>query len=188
MRSSDKTKWQACMRETDADRSWQAGHGEPWTSKRDEQGRDRRKAFLSWFLPFTVNLEDLQMHVLAHSSERANSESKGDASKKVETQKRKHRVHAYFSKKKKNKREKSASRRVWWLDNSKAHKVLNEGREPRNNHRYAIKIQILATRWNPCWTKTSQETEKDFQKIAETVAWRQNLFIQTIYQNVASIV
>ena len=27
------------MRETDADRSWQAGHGEPWTSKRDEQGR-----------------------------------------------------------------------------------------------------------------------------------------------------
>ena len=82
MRSSDNTKWQACMRETDADRSWQAGHGEPWTSKRDEQGRDRRKAFLSWFLPFTVNLEDLQMHVLAHSSERANSESTGDASKK----------------------------------------------------------------------------------------------------------
>ena len=27
------------MRETDADRSRQAGHGEPWTSKRDEQGR-----------------------------------------------------------------------------------------------------------------------------------------------------
>ena len=187
MRSSDNTKWQACMRETDADRSWQAGHGEPWTSKRDEQGRDRRKAFLSWFLPFTVNLEDLQMHVLAHSSERANSESTGDASKKWR-HKNGSKVFMLTSAKKKNKRENSASWKVWWLDNSKAHKVLNEGREPRNNHRHAIKIQILATRWNPCWTKTSQETENNFQKIAETVAWRQNLFIQTIYQNVASIV
>ena len=30
------------------------------------------------------------------------------------------------------------------------HKVLNEGRESRNNHRYAVVAQVLATQWNPC--------------------------------------
>ena len=34
-----------------------------------------------WLQPFTVNLEDLGAHVLAHSSERANSDSEGEASK-----------------------------------------------------------------------------------------------------------
>ena len=33
IRSSHDSKWQACMRETDAARSWQAGHGKPWTIK-----------------------------------------------------------------------------------------------------------------------------------------------------------
>ena len=50
-----------------------------------------------WLHPFTVNPEDLEEHVLAHSSERANSDSEGDASKE-ETQKRKHSIHAYFRK------------------------------------------------------------------------------------------
>ena len=31
-------------------------------------------------LPFTVKIEDLEAHVLAQSSERANSDSEGDAS------------------------------------------------------------------------------------------------------------
>ena len=39
-----------------------------------------------WLQPLTVNLEDLEAHVLAHSSERANSDSEGDVSK-VERQK-----------------------------------------------------------------------------------------------------
>ena len=34
-----------------------------------------------WLQPFTDNLEDLEAHVLAHSSERENSDSGGDASK-----------------------------------------------------------------------------------------------------------
>ena len=37
------------------------------------------------------------------------------------------------------------------------HKVLSEGCESRNNHRYAIVVQNLAT--YPCKTKTSQETK-----------------------------
>ena len=44
------------------------------------------------------------------------------------------------------------------------HKILNEGRESRNNHRYAVVVQVLATQWNPCQTKTSQETEKNLRK------------------------
>ena len=43
------------------------------------------------------------------------------------------------------------------------HKVLSEGCESRNNHRYAIVVQDLATQWiqsYPCKTKTSQEKKK----------------------------
>ena len=50
------------------------------------------------------------------------------------------------------------------------HKVLGENCESRNNHRYAIVVQDLATQWiqsYPCKTKTSQETLKIFQKFLE---------------------
>ena len=50
------------------------------------------------------------------------------------------------------------------------HKVLNEGCESRKNHRYAIVVQDLATQWiqsYPCRTKTSQETQRSFQKFSE---------------------
>ena len=46
------------------------------------------------------------------------------------------------------------------------HKVLREGCESRNNHRYAIVAQDLAPQriqFYPCKTKTSQETEKSLQ-------------------------
>ena len=50
------------------------------------------------------------------------------------------------------------------------HKVLNEGSEPRNNHRYAVVVQDLATQWiksYPCQTKNLQETEKSLRKFVE---------------------
>ena len=50
------------------------------------------------------------------------------------------------------------------------HKVLNEEGESRNNHRYAVVAQDLASRWiqsYPCKTKTSQETEKSVRKFLE---------------------
>ena len=46
------------------------------------------------------------------------------------------------------------------------HKVLSEGCESRNDHRYAVVAQDLATQWlqsYPCKTKTSQETQKSLQ-------------------------
>ena len=42
------------------------------------------------------------------------------------------------------------------------HKILSEGCESRNNHRYAIVVQDLATQWIqsfPCKTKTSHPEE-----------------------------
>ena len=50
------------------------------------------------------------------------------------------------------------------------HKVLSESCESRNNHRYAIVVQDLATHWiqaYPCETKTSQETQRSLQKFLE---------------------
>ena len=50
------------------------------------------------------------------------------------------------------------------------HKVLSEGCESRNNHRYAVVVQDLATQWiqsYPCKTKTSEETQKSLQKFVE---------------------
>ena len=50
------------------------------------------------------------------------------------------------------------------------HKVLSEGCESRNNHRYAVVVQDLATQWMqsyPCKTTTSQETQRSLQKFLE---------------------
>ena len=50
------------------------------------------------------------------------------------------------------------------------HKVLSEGCESRNKHRYAVVVQDLATQWiqsYPCKTKTSHETQRNFQKFLE---------------------
>ena len=50
------------------------------------------------------------------------------------------------------------------------HKVLSDNCESRNNHRYAVVVQDLATRWvqsYPCKTKTSQETQRSLRKFLE---------------------
>ena len=50
------------------------------------------------------------------------------------------------------------------------HKVLSDNCESRNNHRFAVMVQDLATQWiqaYPCKTKTSQETQRSVQKFLE---------------------
>ena len=50
------------------------------------------------------------------------------------------------------------------------HKVFSQGCESRNNHRYAIVVQDLATQWiqsYPCKTKTSQGTQRSLQKFLD---------------------
>ena len=51
------------------------------------------------------------------------------------------------------------------------HKVLSDNCKSRNNHRYAVVVQDLATQWiqaYPCKNKTSQETQRSLQKFVET--------------------
>ena len=50
------------------------------------------------------------------------------------------------------------------------HKILSEESESRNNHRYAVVVQDLATQWiqsYKCKTKTCQETQKNLMKFLE---------------------
>ena len=50
------------------------------------------------------------------------------------------------------------------------HKVLSEGCESRNNQRFAVVVEDLATQWiqsYPCKTNTSQETHMSLQKFLE---------------------
>ena len=50
------------------------------------------------------------------------------------------------------------------------HKVLSGNCESRNNHRYAVVVQDLATQWiqaYPCKTKTSQGTQRSLHKFLE---------------------
>ena len=50
------------------------------------------------------------------------------------------------------------------------HKVLSDRSESRNNHRYAVLVQDLATQWMQsyrCKTKTSQKTQRSLKKFLE---------------------
>ena len=50
------------------------------------------------------------------------------------------------------------------------HKVLSDNCESRNNHRYAVAVQDLATQWiqaYPCKSQSSQVTQRSLQKFLE---------------------
>ena len=64
------------------------------------------------------------------------------------------------------------------------HKVLNQGSESRNNHRYAVVVQDPATQWiqsYPCKSKNSKETEKSLRNFLEPSQKKKNIFIRTTH-------
>ena len=70
------------------------------------------------------------------------------------------------------------------------HKVLSDNCESRNNHRYAVVVQDLATQWiqaYPCKNKTSQETQRSLQKFWNPRG-NQKSFTLTIPWNSAKLV
>ena len=115
-----------------------AGNCEP---ANEMNKQDPTQGIPFWLQPFTGNLENLEAHVLSHSSERENSDSEGDTSK-VETQKRKHSIFSHFRKNQKRSILRTEKYGDW---TTAEHNILNEGRESRNNHRYAVVVQVLAT-------------------------------------------
>ena len=69
-----------------------------------------------------------------------------------------------------NQNDKGSWQKTHRRSSSSSRRVLNEEGESRNNHRYAVVVQDLATQWiqsYPCKTKTSQETEKSLRKFLE---------------------
>ena len=64
--------------------------------------------------------------------------------------------------------------------NTANHEVLSEGCESRNNHRYAVVVQELATQWiqsYPCKTKTSQETQRSLQSGGKSTLRKHSIYI-----------
>ena len=100
--------------------------------------------------------------MLAHSSERVNSGSEGDASK-VEIKKTEAQCSCLLPN---QKRSIPRAEEFRYLITAE-HKVLNEGRESLNNHRFAVVVHVLVTQWiqsYPCLKQTSLETQRSLQK------------------------
>ena len=71
------------------------------------------------------------------------------------------------------------------------HKVLSEGCESRNNHRYTVVVRDLATQWvqsYQCKTKTSQKNSKKLAKVSGAQRRSRKSFTLTIHWNSAELV
>ena len=153
---------------------------------------DRLRDLLEWLEEPTENLEDTEVPAPAHISQDSDSERHA----KVVSKSRKHCVYAQFPKDRncevclRTKMTRAPCRRRTGEALPRAekfgdlmtadHKVLNEGGESQNNHRYAVVIQDLATQWipsYPCKTKTSQETKNSSQKFTHAKSYLYRQFI-----------
>ena len=145
-----------------------------------KDSHDRLRDLPEWLEEFTDNLEDTELPAPAHISQDSDSERPT----KVVSQSRKHSVYTHFPKDRNcdvclrtritrspcRRRTGEAVLRAERLGDlmTADHKVPNKEGESRNNHRYAVVVQDLATQWiqsYPCKTKTSQE--KSLRKFLE---------------------
>ena len=70
------------------------------------------------------------------------------------------------------------------------HKHFGEDSESRNNHRYAVVLQDLATQWlqsHPCKPNTSKDTQKNFMKFLEPTRKPQVIYTDNSFE-LASLV
>ena len=143
---------------------------------------DRLRDLPEWLEPFTDNLEDTETPAPAPVSQDSDSER----TTKVAENLRKHSIFAHFPEKPRlrrlleNQNNKGSCRRRTGEGPPRAekfgdlitsdHNVLNEECESRNNHRYAVVVQDLATQWiqsYPCKTKTSHKRQRSLRKFLE---------------------
>ena len=162
--------------------------------KRDDNrdSDDRLRHLPEWLEEFTDNLEVTEVLAPAHISQDSGSERLTNVAP------RKHSMFTHFPNDRecevclRTKMTRALCRRRTGEAPPRAekfgdlitddHKVHNEDGESRNNHRYVVVVQDLATRWiqsYPCETKTPQKTEKSLRKSVET-SEKQKLFIRTI--------
>ena len=140
-----------------------------------------------WLQEFRENLVDDEIPLQGGSHASSSHEASLEPTTKRRKDLGKHNVHTHFPKDrnceicKRTKITRALCRRrkgeaVPRADNfgdlkTADHKVLSESCESRNNHRYAIVVQDMATQWiqaYPCKNKTSQETQRSLQKVPGT--------------------
>ena len=141
---------------------------------------------LEWLQEFRENLVDDEIPLQGGSHASSSHEASLEPITKRREDLGKHDVHTHFPKdrnceiSKRTKITRAPCRRrkgeaVPRADNfgdliTADHKVLSDNCESRNNHRYAVVVQDLATQWiqaYPCKNKTSQETQRSLQKFLE---------------------
>ena len=139
-----------------------------------------------WLQEFRENLVDDEIPLQGGSHASSSHEASLEPTTKRREDLGKHNVHTHFPKDrnceicKRTKITRAPCRRrkgeaVPRADNfgdliTADHKVLSDNCESRNNHRYAVVVQDLATQWiqaYPCKNKTSQETQRSLQKFME---------------------
>ena len=150
-------------------RCWQILTSRPRATVNQQTGRTRkiqREAFLIDYNPSQL-IQRTWRPTCLHVPLQQRSQTRKVTLQKWRYKKRKHSVHAYS--RKNQKRPILRSEKHGDLITAE-HRVLNEGRESRDNHRYAVVVQVLATQRNPCQTKTSQNTGKNLRKFTDTVA------------------
>ena len=139
-----------------------------------------------WLQEFRENLVDDEIPLQGGSHASSSHEASLEPMTKRREDLGKHNVHTHFPKDrnceicKRTKITRAPCRRrkgeaVPRADNfgdliTADHKVLSDNCESRNNHRYVVVVQDLATQWiqaSPCKNKTSQETQRSLQKFLE---------------------
>ena len=141
---------------------------------------------LEWLEDFAENLVDEAVSASRDTPASTSRESDSEPPRKVASKSRKHIFYTHFAEDRnceicqRTKITRAPCRRriggaVPRAENfgdliTADHKVLSEGCESRNHHRYAVMLQDLATQWiqsYQCKTKTSQETQKSLVKFLE---------------------
>ena len=124
---------------------------------------DPTQGIPEWLQDFTANLEDLERHAPGHIPEGAHSDSEGSLKSGWQFRITKHSIFTNFPKDRNcdvclwSKNTISPCRRHHQGSIPRAEKfgdlktaddkVLNEGSESQNNHRYAVVVQDLVTQW-----------------------------------------
>ena len=151
-----------------------------------ERGSPSDSEIPEWLQEFMENLVDDEIPIQGGSHASSSHEVSLEPIAKRREDLGKHNVHTHFPKDrnceicKRTKITRAPCRRhkgeaVPRADNfgdliTADHKVLSDNCESRNNHRYAVVVQDLATQWiqaYPCKRKTSQETQRSLEKFLE---------------------
>ena len=151
-----------------------------------ERGNPLDSEIPEWLQEFRENLVDDEIPLQGGSPASSSHEVSSEPTTKGREDLGKHSVHTHFRKDRNceickrtkitrapcRRRNGEAVPRAANFDDliTADHKVLSDNCESRNNHRYAVVVQDLATQWiqaYPCKNKTSEETQRSLQKFLE---------------------